>query len=834
VLLFGYEVFATRRSWGFPPADDPDDPWRSILDDLYDWFTGARVNLVMMGLSVVAIGFGTFYSISSIVRSTYVCFAPLESRTGTLLLQFIGLALDAVVVVLFWRILGWTRTVKSRLRTLGTVLCLSSVCMLCVWASSSMLSSNYHRFRFAMGTLYTFDIFIDSGVVAVLLVSATFWICETSPIIPATTITLLAGLWSSFTYIRRFGDWLHVENFNALFPFWILVCGIAIFMHCHGMRSIMFIPQILVSLTFIGLGIAATVYISSTRPDFTYARHPISDLIYKANIEHDRWVRQATLSESLAVALDTYEERHPGQSAPPYFAEWFKFAQGTVVIDDFSQIDKDLASFWQFKPAALRERVTVMAGTPGVANITIQEGLVSYGLTEDVDMNKELGQMAEIIKKFAAYLPDMVLPINTMSVPRVLPSWEEAHSFAQADIASLVNLISKRQTKTEATRDEIAYPPLDSNSANDFRRMQIEACAPESKARTTAHWNVAEFCSFCIRRHSKAQFLTRWDRLLETCEQPDLKHLHGMYMTVPERPPVPELLPLFSVAKTDAFSDILIPMPSSIQGRPDIRWQFTRRYDGLFWRGKIGPRDFNPQALRGNHKYRLLHLLLDPSPLDEVMMVLPIAGRKDIFGYEKVPASEASGALPFNVGVEGFSDCQGANCQLIKGVYGTREEQQDALEYRYILLLDEDNGPPAEMMRAMRSESVPLVSTIFKSWYSDRLVPYLHFVPIDPRFHGLHTSYAYFTGTVNRPKLNGRDANLKPQEEDAKWIAQQGSKWAESAIGMKDLEAYLFRLLLEWGRLIDDQRHAIGFRRTEQGGFDNIGWSKATSPRVIL
>ncbi|XP_044715426.1 glycosyl transferase family 90 domain-containing protein [Hirsutella rhossiliensis] len=152
-----------------------------------------------------------------------------------------------------------------------------------------------------------------------------------------------------------------------------------------------------------------------------------------------------------------------------------------------------------------------------------------------------------------------------------------------------------------------------------------------------------------------------------------------------------------------------------------------------------------------------------------------------------------------------YSACLGTNCELIKHAFGTEADTEEALEYRHVLLTDEDDGPPSEMLRTIRSGSVPFISTIFRTWYTERLVPWLHFVPVD---------------------LNGRDTALRGRPKDATWISRRGQKWAKQVLRKKDMEIYLFRLLLEWGRLIDDRRDEIGYRRSQDGGFQNDEWTR--------
>ncbi len=42
-------------------------------------------------------------------------------------------------------------------------------------------------------------------------------------------------------------------------------------------------------------------------------------------------------------------------------------------------------------------------------------------------------------------------------------------------------------------------------------------------------------------------------------------------------------------------------------------------------------------------------------------------------------------------------------------------------------------------------------------------------------------------------------------------IAEAGREWAGKVLRKEDMEIFMFRLLLEWGRLTDDDRDEIGF-----------------------
>jgi hypothetical protein len=609
-------------------------------------------------------------------------------------------------------------------------------------------------------------------------------------------------------------------------------------LYFQDIRALFFLRRVLLVLLLMAAAISATLYTSAGRRETFPKEHPISELLHKSQIAHDHWLRNAHVSESLPVAVTTYEERHAGRAAPPNFAEWFNYAKETVVVDEFLQIDNDLAPFWALKPQVLRDRVKAMTDVPGVLTVTIRNGAAAHSSVNDDQKQRDLDDLVDMIDKFSKHLPDMTLPINLEPSPRIVPSWETAHSHQRADLSAVVDLLTKRSFVETGNATDVPLDTRGSSSslgstlasvtASAYRQMQVDACPPFSPARINPQWSFAEFCSDCAARHSKGPLLANWDKAMETCAQSDLRYLHELYLSEPLLPPIRELLPLFSLAKTDSFSDIMFPLPRIMKGgEADVNWKFSRRYDTLFWRGSMNQPPANDQYLSGSHKLRLLHLLQDSAAENDVVLVLPVDGAKDVYTYEKISAAEASGIAPFSVGIDDYSQCPGQTCDSIQQAFGTsKDASQEPLEYRYVLVLDEDGGPSTELIRTLRSDSVPFISTIFQTWYTERIRPWLHFVPIDLRYQGLHTTYLYFTGTEDRVKIKGRDTQMKGRLDKAEWIAQEGKKWADKALGQRDMEVYLFRLLLEWGRLLDDQRDRIGFRRTQEGGFDNVGFSK--------
>ncbi|KAI9171865.1 Beta-1,2-xylosyltransferase 1 [Paramyrothecium foliicola] len=833
IVLFAYDIYSTRRKWTVPTPDDPDDPWRSVFDDIYDWLSGPRVIMVLAYFGTFVYTIGVHLALGQFTKSTYFCFDLIDSRATTIFLQWLSIILDAAIIVLLWRALVGARSIQLRLRTLGTLFMLSCLCIGMV-ALGNLVVLGSHGREPAFGSLSNLDVLADGIILVLLFVSASSWFSEQTPLAPVSMITVLLGAMASINNISGMGSWAGSTKAGAVLPLWLILGGSILFIYCQDLRSFLFLRRPVFAFLFSLLVLSATIYASTKHSDVFKARHPINDFMFAAQTQFDQWSKQVKSSTSLRAALQTYQERHDGRLPPPQFDAWFEFAKGSSVVDEFRQMEEDLRPFKDLAPHAIRDSVDRMVSYPGVASVTIKDGNVFESDTGEAGDNEDLKELAEMIRKFSKSLPDMILPINLRATPRILPTWEHTFRRRSTELEAMAHLMpreaaadSQNMTDSHVERETRGKPvsPFVSYTLNqDFGQMLVQSCPPGSRARTQPHWHFEKLCTDCLDSHSQASLFSDWQGALDVCAQPDLTSLHGFFMAKPHVPPIEELLPLFGPSKTGGFRDIIIPLPKSRLEKPDNKWQFSRRYDAPFYRGTAGKQAASPHSLRGNHKYRFLHLVRSRDPRDEVSMVLPAQRSEKDFAHEKVSTAKANAAVPFAAGIGELGSCVGENCQLLERAYGAREDAAEPLEYRYVLLLDEDEGPPTQLLRTLRSNSVPFVSTIFRTWYTERLTPWLHFVPIDLRYQALHTTFAYFSGTVDRPPINSNPRVLEEQTKNAQWIVEQGQKWTKEAIGEWDMEVYLFRLLLEWGRLINDKRDLLSFHINEAGKYVNVPW----------
>ena len=86
-----------------------------------------------------------------------------------------------------------------------------------------------------------------------------------------------------------------------------------------------------------------------------------------------------------------------------------------------------------------------------------------------------------------------------------------------------------------------------------------------------------------------------------------------------------------------------------------------------------------------------------------------------------------------------------------------------------------------------------LKSTIFPEWYSDQIIPWVHYVPVKVDYSDLYDIMAFFVGT---PDGKGSHDDL------AEKIGAAGKQFAQKHWRRIDMASYMFRLVLEYRRLL--------------------------------
>ena len=108
---------------------------------------------------------------------------------------------------------------------------------------------------------------------------------------------------------------------------------------------------------------------------------------------------------------------------------------------------------------------------------------------------------------------------------------------------------------------------------------------------------------------------------------------------------------------------------------------------------------------------------------------------------------------------------------------------EESSRYKYVIDID-GNGWSSRFKRLMSSNSLVFKSTVYPEWYSDRIQPWVHYVPISLDYSDLFDSFVFFRGDING---EGNHDAL------ARKIAYAGAKWTRTFWREEDATAYMFR-----------------------------------------
>lgn len=135
-----------------------------------------------------------------------------------------------------------------------------------------------------------------------------------------------------------------------------------------------------------------------------------------------------------------------------------------------------------------------------------------------------------------------------------------------------------------------------------------------------------------------------------------------------------------------------------------------------------------------------------------------------------------------------------------------------AKQYDYKFLPDIDgNSFSGRYLSFLRSTSLPIKATVYSEWHDGRLIPWLHFVPMDNSFVDIYGILDYFLSRDSSIMDNGDTVTVDTNDDVARKIALRGKEWAEKVLRKEDMQIYMLRLLLEYARLCDDNREKLGY-----------------------
>ncbi|KAH8734488.1 hypothetical protein BGZ61DRAFT_442622 [Ilyonectria robusta] len=505
----------------------------------------------------------------------------------------------------------------------------------------------------------------------------------------------------------------------------------------------------------------------ASAPNFSHTQpHPVEAMIRKAEDDFkDKLQRQ---SADYTSACDEYRRRYR-MEPPPGFDTWYEFAVShqSPIIDDFDILYDAVSPLWRLSG---QEVGRIMNDAQKTTNSELWLCLLSGTAAEThcthpyrtFDRHFQL-LFDTLLKNLKGKLPDVRFLINHLDEPRVLmppPGWEGLDS-SKGGLLNLTNM-SKRPTWDTITK----------------------FCAPQPSNQPIQHDKVETF---------SLPFITDIHSAMDLCQHPEYSATHGFAISPMSFRLVEGFVPILSTGSPSTMGDVLFPSPAYIESEfqydaaRDIEWD--RKRNSLYWAGST------TGGFAGNNQWFSYHRQRFVSLAQNLGWQQHLYLRERQGVINTIKSSFLNSRL-FDVAFTRIFQCQRRSCREQEMFFNSKPwaDKDQALRSRLVFDMD-GNGISGRFYKLLASKSVPLKQTIFREWHDDRLIPWVHYIPVSQSMEEVPELVFYLTSTEN-----GR--------RQAKVIAENGRSWFAKAVREVDLSIYTYRLLLELARLQDPERQA--------------------------
>ncbi|KAK5998114.1 Beta-1,2-xylosyltransferase 1-like protein [Cladobotryum mycophilum] len=496
-------------------------------------------------------------------------------------------------------------------------------------------------------------------------------------------------------------------------------------------------------------------------------QHPVETLMRAAKTDFKELLE--TQSKNLTAAENEYRRRYK-MEPPPGFDAWYEYAvtHHSLIIDDFDTIYDSVSPFWKLSG---RDVVGAMAYVEHAPELQSDLWLCTFssdsGETScdnpyrnfdrhySLLLNRALGDLRGV-------LPNVRFLINHLDEPMVLirPSSPE---------------------RDDADNTRIDHTDLSHHST----------------------WEaVTKFCSYHRNKTSNAElsigdfpFIKDIATAMDLCQHPEYGRMHGLFMSPTSFQLIEGLAPVLSTGKPSTMGDILFPSPAYSESgfkydeAGDVDWE--SKQNNVYWAGSTTGGFATDDKWSSYHRQRFVSLAQNVGEQQRQYYYL----RGDGGTASRMKSSFLNTRL-FDVTFTRILQCDKKSCRNQKHFFDTQNwaDKNQPLKSRLVFDLD-GNGISGRWYKLLASKSAPLKQTIFREWHDDRLVPWVHYIPVSQSMDELPELVMYLTST-------------EAGQQKAKEIAEQGRTWFSKAFREVDMGIYIYRLMLELARLQDFNREA--------------------------
>lgn len=524
--------------------------------------------------------------------------------------------------------------------------------------------------------------------------------------------------------------------------------------------------------------------------------HPIEQLAATGQTQFSKML--TSQSNTLGKAVAEYVRRYR-RSPPPNFDKWFEIAQKEeyVLFDEFDTMMDTLEPFWGIPASKLRSMVDASFEDPRIIRFNISNAIVGF---DHEGWAPWIGDQVQswLAPDWRLILPNMTFAINILDEPRVLvPHDTLSAAVHHADTNRLSEHKSDLPEKQNANRAEVDFMVLGRQKA--WQAMAL-ACSVDAPARNDSNMEAGN------RGHT---FIGNATEALDVCMHASLHKTHGFLSSPNSLDITHSLLPIFSQGKPSIFNDILFPSPyyagkmdqEEYVQEEDPEW--TEKANTLYWSGATTGGYAITTNWQQLHRQRLI-LSLQPGPGKLVTLLNETSpGQWDPY---MAPTSDLQ--TIFYLKMTGTAQCEPEACEAERSAFHmvpfdneeenpNKEPMNLTYQSRYVLDMD-GNGFSGRYYRLLKSRSAVVKQTIFKEWHDGHLVPWVHYIPLSMDANELPEIMRFMTQDERGKKIGER-------------IARESRSWANITLRKIDLQLAFLRLLLEYGRLMSDDRDTLNY-----------------------
>ncbi|KAG6000942.1 hypothetical protein E4U21_004866 [Claviceps maximensis] len=493
--------------------------------------------------------------------------------------------------------------------------------------------------------------------------------------------------------------------------------------------------------------------------------HPIQLLIHQANSSFEAMMHNQ--SQTHAAACEEYKRRYK-IDPPAGFESWYKYAKihHSPIIDDFEAMYRGIAPFWAMSGKEYAEAMKEATKTHisyiwscDFSGINSSTHCRHPYKTRDRHFSTLFDTVAKEVRQ---ELSNVSFLINHLDEPRVMlpphgrssqPSPLNGASLRSTDLThkSTWNLLTQNCNWTSGR-----------GGAQDQRAL--------------------------------VPFVENATASIDLCQHAEYHAMHGLFVSPTSFHAVQGSVPILSTGAVSTMGDILIPSPAYLESgfrydaTTDRDW--SQKSNNVYWAGSTtgGYCTRDSTAWRHFHRQRFVSLVQNRDKTHQYSYLQEQGGV-----FTKRASSFLDRSL-YDVSLTKMPQCDWRCCREQSEQFTLKSwaDKDAALKSRLVLDMD-GNGISGRYYKLLASQSAPMKQTLFREWHDDRLVPWVHYIPVSPGMEEVAEMTFFFTST-----RTGR--------QRARWIAEQGRRWSAQALREVDVSIYLYRLLLELARLQDVDR----------------------------